>query len=341
MITATVARVDIASTVAGIAAVQGADGRIPWVRDGKVDPWNLVEAAMALDAGGRHKDARRALMWLCDRQLPHGGWHQYYEGDGVLDATLDTNVSAYIAVGVWHHYCVTNDEPFLARMWPVVSAAIDHVVDQQYAWGGIAWRADDPDDGALLTGSSSVHMSLRSAIAIADHLGIPRPEWDVALVLLADAITHRERQFLDKSRWAMDWYYPVLSGVLVGDAARDRIDTRWDEFVVEGLGVRCVSDRPWVTAAETCELVLALDAIGDRDRATTLFDWVQFLRHEDGTYWCGMNFEGERFDEPGEHFTADQPTWNSAAVVLAAHALAGTGPTSQLFRREGAAVSSR
>lgn len=340
MITATVTRSDVAKTVTAIACVQGSDGRIPWVADGKLDPWNLVEAAMALDAGGRHEDARRALMWLRTRQLPHGGWHQYYAGDEVLDATLDTNVSAYVAVGAWHHYLATGDLAFLADFWPVVAAALDHVVEQQFAWGGIAWRADDPDDGALLTGSSSIHLSLRAGIAIAERLGHARPDWDVALVLLAEAIEHREHEFLDKSRWAMDWYYPVLAGVLVGDAARTRIDARWHEFVVEGLGVRCVADRPWVTAAETCELVLALQAIGDRERATTLFEWVQFLRHEDGSYWCGMNFEGERFDEPGEHFTADQPTWNSAAVVLAAHALAGGGPTAQVFGA-GVAVSSR
>ena len=48
-----------------------------------------------------------------------------------------------------------------------------------------------------------------------------------------------------------------------------------------------------------------------------------------------MNFEGERFDAPGQYFTADQPTWNSAAVVLAAHALDGDGPTAGLFRGEG------
>ena len=65
---------------------------------------------------------------------------------------------------------------------------------------------------------------------------------------------------------------------------------------------------------------MALDAIGESERAHDLFRWVQFLRHDDGAYWCGMNFEGERFDRPGEHFTADHPTWNSAAVVLAAHA---------------------
>ena len=339
MITTTVTRADVAQTVAGIADVQLPDGQIPWVPGGKADPWNLIEAAMALDVGGCHHEARRALDWLRDRQLPHGGWHQYYQGIDVLDSTLDTNVSAYIAVGAWHHFLATEDDCVLVDMWPVVSDAIDHVVEQQFPWGGIAWRADDPEDGALLTGSSSIHLSLRAAIAIAERLGHARPEWDVALMLLAEAIEHRESEFLDKSRWAMDWYYPVLAGVLRGDAARARIDARWDDFVVEGLGVRCVSDRPWITAAETCELVLALLAIGDRERATRLFEWVQFLRHESGTYWCGMNFEGERFDEAGEYFTADQPTWNSAAVVLAAHALGGADSVCEVFGLETAGVS--
>jgi hypothetical protein len=104
---------------------------------------------------------------------------------------------------------------------------------------------------------------------------------------------------------------------------------------VEGRGVRCVSDRPWVTAAETCEFVMALDAIGLDDRALELFTWVQFLRHEDGGYWTGMNFDDEAFDQPGELYPVEQPTWNSAAVVLAANALGGTGPTAGLFRGEG------
>ena len=65
----------------------------------------------------------------------------------------------------------------------------------------------------------------------------------------------------------MDWYYPILGGALRGRAADARIDERWGDFVVDGLGIRCVDDRPWVTGAETCELVLALDALGDRDRS--------------------------------------------------------------------------
>lgn len=328
---AVAARVDTLATARSIAMVQSPDGQIPWVPGGKADPWNMVEAVMALDLHGHHAEARRALRWLADRQGAHGGWFSYYVGDEVIDRTLDTNITAYIAVGVWHHHLTSGNRDILIEMWPVVDAAISHVVSQQLPWGGIAWRADDPGDGALLTGSSSVHLSLRCAIAMAEELGHGRPEWDVALVLLADAISQRSPSFLDKSRWAMDWYYPILGGVITGDAARQRIDAGWSDFVVEGLGVRCVSDRPWITAAETCELVLTLMAMGDRERAEQLFTWVQFLRHEDGSYWCGMNFEGERFDEPGEYFTADQPTWNSAAVVLAGQALEGAPSVRAVF----------
>lgn len=329
---------ELQQTVDAIAAVQAADGRIPWVPRGKTDPWNMVEAAMALDAGGRPHDAARAYDWLASRQLPHGGWYSYYVGDLVSDTTLDTNVSAYVAAGVWHHFICTRDHDFLQAMWPVVESVIDHVLAYQAPTGEIAWRADDPADGALLTGSSSIHHSLRCGIAVAERLGRSRPDWELSLGALAGAIARRPEAFLDKGRWAMDWYYPILGGVLRGEAAYRRIENGWGSFVVDGLGVRCVSDRPWITAAETCELVIALDAIGDVDRAREVFGWVQFLRHDDGAYWCGMNFEGERFDDPGEYFTADHPTWNSAAVVLAAHALSDDGPSAGFFRGESLPV---
>ena len=122
-------------------------------------------------------------------------------------------------------------------------------------------RADGK--GALLTGSSSIYSSLRCAIAAAERLGRERPDWELSLGSLAIAIAHRPERFLDKDRWAMDWYYPILGGVLRGHAARRahrrRSGTRSSS---PGRGVRCVSDQPWVTAAETCELVMALDAIG-------------------------------------------------------------------------------
>jgi hypothetical protein len=325
---------ELAATVDAIAALQHANGNIVWVPGGHTDPWNLVEAAMALDVGGRHDEARAAYEWLARRQRADGGWHAYYLDDDIEDTTLDTNVTCYIATGAWHHHLATDDTAYLRRQWPIVEAAIDFALAHQRETGEIAWRADDPDDGALLTGSSSIHLSLRCAIAIAERIGHERPDWEISLSTLAIAIAHRPDVFLDKERWAMDWYYPILGGVLRGAPALARVVSGWPTFVADGRGARCVSDRPWITAAETCELVMALDALGADDEARRLFAWVQFLRADGGGYWTGANFEDERFDEDGELFPAEQPSWNSAAVVLAANALSGTGPTAGLFRGE-------
>jgi hypothetical protein len=95
---------------------------------------------------------------------------------------------------------------------------------------------------------------------------------------------------------------------------------------VPGLGVRCVSDQPWVTVAETSELVLALDACGLRDQAAEVFGTVRRLRHEDGSYWTGWQFANEK------HFPAERSSWTAAAVVLAADALTGFSGGAPLFR---------
>ncbi len=324
----------VRETVDAIARVQRPDGNIPWTPGGHTDAWNLVEAAMALDIGGRHEEARAAHQWLARMQRADGSWHAYYLGDEIEDPTLDTNVTCYIATGAWHHYLTMGDTAYLRAQWPMIEAAIDFALDFQRETGEIAWRGDDPDDGALLTGSSSIHHSLKCAIAIAERLGHERPDWELSLGALAIAIAHRPDVFLDKNRWAMDWYYPTLGGVLRGYPAQARVVSGWTTFVVEGRGVRCVSDRPWVTAAETCEFVMALDAIGNDAHARQLFEWVQFLRSDTGGYWTGANFEDERFDRDGEHYPEEQPTWNSGAVVLAVEALAGDGPRAGIFRGE-------
>ena len=232
------------------------------------------------------------------------------------DPTLDTNVTCYIATGAWHHFLTTGDTAYLRKLWPMVEAAIDYALDFQRETGEIAWRGDDPDDGALLTGSSSIHHSLRCAIAIAEQLDHERPDWELSLGALAIAIAHRPDVFLDKQRWAMDWYYPILGGVLRGYPANARVAAGWSTFAVESRGLRCVSDRPWITAAETCEMVMALDAIGAHEQARVLFRSVQFLRAESGGYWTGSHFEGADFAAAGELYPEEQPTWNSAAVVL-------------------------
>ena len=323
---------DVLATGDSIAAVQRADGMIPWFPGGHCDPWNHVEAAMALSVCGHHAEAEAAYRWLADIQMVDGSWFNYYQGDGVKDPRLDTNVCAYIAAGVWHHHLVTGGSELLAELWPVVERALEFVLRYQAVDGSVRWSLDPAgriEGYALLTGSSSIYHSLRCAVAAAEHLGKERPDWELAAGRLGHAVAHHPHAFAAKDEFAMDWYYPMLSGALEGEPARRRMDELWDVFVMEGLGVRCVSTGDWVTAAETAECVLALDALGMDDAARRLFAAGQGLRLSDGSYWTGMVYP-EEITFPA----AERTTYTSAAMVLAADALCGATPAAGLFRGE-------
>ncbi len=334
--------IDVEATVAAIARGQLDDGRIPWFEGHHTDPWNHVEAAMALAVGERWEAVRRAYDWLRDTQREDGSWPSYVVGDNITDPTVDANFCAYIAAGLWHHTLRTGSEQLLAEHWEVMERAVDYVCTQQRPGGEITWAVDVhgvPYHSALLTSTAAIHLSLRCAVQCAEALGEVRSHWREAAERVAHSVRHREHVFEPKERWAMDWYYPVLGGSIGGEAALRRIDERWDEFVVPGRGVRCVSDRPWVTAAETCELVLALDAVGERERARQVFADVQWLRLDSGAYWTGAVFP------EGTPYPGDQSTYTAAAVVLAADALGGLTPASGFFRAlhetspEGVALS--
>ena len=214
-------------------------------------------------------------------------------------------------------------------MWPVVEPAINFVLALQTPRGEILWarHADNtPWSFALLTGSSSMTHSIRCAVAIAEELGRERPSWELGAARLAHVIRTEPDAFAPKHRWAMDWYYPVLTGVLQGQAGLDRMASRADEFIMEGRGVRCVSDRPWITTAETCECALAYLGLGERARAVELFSDVQRFRREDGSYLTGVVFPQEvSFPD------AERSTYSAAAVSLTADALTATSPAARLF----------
>lgn len=318
----------VAATVAAIAAEQSADGMLPWWRGGQLDAWDSVEAAMALTVGGEHDRAAAALDWLCARQGPEGGFPAEWRDGAVTAPGVESNHAGYLAVGVWHHGLLTGDLGAQQRWWPHVRRALDLVTAMQLPTGAIGWalRPDGtPDDTALLTGNASLLQALRCGIALAGARDQPQPHWDLAAADLQEALARRPGDFADRSRFSMDWYYPVLGGALTGAAARDRLGGSWDAFVVPGLGVRCVADRPWVTGAETCELAMALAAAGQRDAAVEQLAAMQHLRAEDGGYWTGYVFADDAV------WPVERTTWTAAAVVLAADAVSGATPGARLF----------
>jgi hypothetical protein len=325
----------VASGVA-IESVQEPDGAVPWTVGGHADVWNHVEAAMALLVTDRLDAVERAWAWVRRSQRADGSWPMKVVGGLVEDASGESNMTAYVAVGVWHHWLVRRDLGFVAAHWPVVRRALDFVCGLQLPFGGIAWSQEWRDGApatvnraALLAGSASIHHALRAGLTLAELLDDPQPEWELSAGRLGHALREHRDLFLDKSTYSMDWYYPVLAGAVRGPAGRVLIDSRWDDFVVAGLGVRCVDTNPWVTGAETCELALTLDALGDRGRAQAVFADAQHLRQADGAYWTGYVY-ADQVNWPAEH-----TTFTTAAALLAHDALTGATGGSGVFRGTG------
>ncbi|MEP9383527.1 prenyltransferase [Nocardioides sp. KR10-350] len=311
----------VRATAASIARQQEPSGAIPWVTGQHADVWNHVEAAMGLLVGGHVEEAEAALLWVPTHQRADGSWPMRIVSESVEDDRGETNMSAYLAVGLWHHWLVRRDRSFVERLWPSVLSGLDWVVGLQREFGGIAWTP--VDDLCLLAGGSSIYQSLRAGVALADLLDHPQPEWELAGGRLGHALRQHRDLFADKSTYSMDWYYPVLGGAVRGEPGRALVASRWDDFVVPGLGARCVDTNPWVTAAETCELAMALDALGDHGRALRLLAQVQHLRHEDGGYWTGWVYDDPAYpnDNPNAFWPEEHTTWTAAAVILAVDAL--------------------
>ena len=324
--------VDIDAIARLIAETQLESGEIPWCEGQKTDPWDHVEAAMGLSIGGYFSEARRALEWFARAQLADGSHYSAYLQGIPKDRTRETNLSTYIAVGVYHYYLITEDIGILAEMWPSISAAIDFALNLQTPEGEIYWaispeRSVDPM--ALLTGCSSIFMSIKCALAIAGILGHRKPLWKKALAKLEYAIKNKPYLFnMTKSRYSMDWFYPILAGVLTGDEAQRRIDRYWKKYVVEDRGVKCVFDQPWVTIAETSELSLALSAMGNMDLAKIVFNWISDRRYEDGSYWCGFTCPDLIV------WPEDKITWTNAVALMAADALYNLSPAGQIFSHQ-------
>ena len=322
------------STARYIASLQLESGALPWFEGGIVDPWDHVEAIMGLTVGGHFQAARHGFDWLEDTQREDGAWHAAYADEDAADDTrAETNFVAYPATGLWHYFQATGDQEAVVKYWPMVERAMEFVLSLQTADGEIYWAVDTHKGisrDALVTGCSSIYKSLQCTAALSTTLDQDPSRWLQARERLGHAIVHKphlfDRTWESKARYSMDWFYPVLTGVLQGEAATARLDARWHEFVEHDLGCRCVVEEPWVTVAETCELIMACVSAGERAKALELFNFIQRFQVEDGSWWTGYVFKDD------VHWPDERPSWTAAAILLAADSLFQLTPAHHVFK---------
>ena len=323
------------SSVEYILKVQNQDGSIPWEENKKLDPWDHIEAAMGLSVAGKKEEAESAFLWLKENQLSDGSWYSEYLMSSPVTKRRETNFSAYIATGLWHYYLIFEDKNFLKFMLPTITKSVNFVTSMQTEQGDIYWASEEDKeilDDSLITGSSSIYKSLECASAIFNLLGESSLQADISKKNLKDSILNNperyDRNWESKSRYSMDWYYPILCGIYDDKKSIKDIETKWSKFIVDDMGCKCVEEEPWVTVAESSELVLALVKIGLREEALKIFNSLhQWRDTQDGLYWTGYVYKDKKF------WPVEKPTWTAGAVLLAADALYEFTPGSELFLR--------
>ena len=346
------ALIDIAASARRICDLQHDNGAIPWIEAGLWDPWNHGESVMALAVAGCDAEARAGLDCLADRQEGDGGWTGELGAGVPLDdanrrlvvdnpaTARDTNFAGYVAVTVLRTALALKSPELLTRHADMVRRAVDFVGRCQTRHGDIVWRATDTGElreniDSLRAGNACLYKSLECAIEIEALLGRDRPDWHNIRDRIGDALHDKDWRFdrygVDRRRYAMDWYYPVLAGVIPAHEGQRRLEAGWARFVVDGAGCRCVADEPWVTAAETAELALACAAVGWHERGRRLIKHLAPLVADGGGYWMGWQFAEEVI------WPYERPGWTAAAVILAADALDGLSSGSGLLIRTAGA----
>ena len=318
-----------------ILSVQNKDGSIPWEIDEKLDPWDHIEAAMGLSIAKRKQESERAFLWLKEQQLKDGSWYSEYRNSIPTTKRRETNFTAYIATGLWHYYLIFEDKAFLEKMLPTLSKSVSFILSMQTEDGDIYWAAEEGKeilDDSLITGSSSIFKSLECASAIYKTFKLPdqniRSSMEKLKYSLNNNLERYDRNWDSKSRYSMDWYYPIMCGVYDKEKSVKLIESKWSDFIVEGKGCKCVKEEPWVTVAESSELVVALEKVGLSDKAKTLLDSLhQWRDQDDNLYWTGYVYTDKKF------WPVEKPTWTAGAILLAADAVYKFTPGSELFSK--------
>ena len=305
-----------------IKKIQLKSGAIPSNKDNSHDPWDHIESIMGLNFLKDKESADLAFDWLKNNQNADGSWYSKYLDEKPIELNKPTHYSPYISVAALHHYKIFSDKKKLSELWKTISLALDFSINLQNPNGTIPWSVDKNnkiEEDFLITGSSSILKSIECAIKISRILEEgDNNSWIRAYKSLAMAIKNPKGLFdvtMDRSRFSMDWYYPIISGALSSEEKDFYIKKILKDFYVDGLGIKCVREEPWVTVAETSEFIITLVISNRLEEARKIFSEAMNITDENDVPYMGWQYEQNIF------WPEEKPSWTSAALILAADSI--------------------
>ena len=319
-----------------IKSIQLDSGAIPSNEDGTHDPRDHIESIMGLNFSNYKDSSKLAFEWLIKNQNSDGSWYAKYNNNQSLERHKSTHFGPYISVAALHFYKIFEDKEFLQYLWPNIELALNFSINLQISNGTIPWSIDEKkqiEKDFLLTGCSSILKSIECGIAIAKLLKDKKniSNWMHSHKILSMAIKNPSGKFdllQNRTRFSMDWYYPILSGCLNDNEKNYYINKIFEDFYIKNLGIKCVIEEPWITVAETCEFIIALMiANKDEDAKRLLLD-VLNICNQDLIPYMGWQYEENIF------WPNETPSWTSAAVILAADSALDFSSASDLFKKD-------
>ena len=309
-------------------------GAIPSNADLSHDPWDHIEAIMGLNFLKDKESSDLAFKWLKNNQNKDGSWYAKYSNNDPIELNKPTHFGPYISVAALHYFKIFSDKDKLFELWETIKSAIDFSIDLQNSNGTIPWSIDknnEIENDFLLTGSSSILKSLECAIAISKILDLDSNEkWTKAYESLAYAVRNPEGLFdkkTDRSRFSMDSYYPIISGVLLDYEKEKYIKKIFKDFYVEGIGVKCVVEEPWVTVAETSEFIVSLVISNKLEEAKKILIEVMNVSDANDIPYMGWQYEENIF------WPEEKPSWTAAALILAADSIYDFSKGSDILKK--------
>ena len=323
-----------------IKSIQFKSGAIPSNEDGTHDPWDHIESIMGLNIYKDIEASKSAFNWLTHHQNSDGSWYAKYYKTDAIEKNKPTHFSPYIAVAALHFFRIFKDINFLQSIWSSIELAVNFSVELQQDNGTIPWSINNNsqiENDYLLTGCSSILKSIECGIALSKILNETEniEKWKKAHLLLSNAIQDPDGKFdliKDRKRFSMDWYYPILSGCLKQDEKSHYINKIFKDFYLDGIGIKCVIEEPWVTVAETSEFILALMCAGYDDEAKRLLFDVLNISDEEGIPFMGWQYEQNIF------WPEEKPSWTAAALMLSADCVFDYSDASDLFKSDQRSV---
>ena len=287
------------------------NGEILWDDKGKWDFWDHCECLIALSIYEEWEAFRRGLDFCLNMVDQEGLVKSQYINGKISQDYFEAHHAPYIYLPLLQKYYIDNDINYLLKYRSEIHQIYKGTKKFKDADGYYHWALDQNGllDDTLVTSSCSLELSRRAYNKICEL--IQDEEFIDHNIIISNTKLNSnkfDRGGINRSRFSMDSYYPILCD----SGTKEDANKILNKFYVNGLGIKCVEEEPWVTFAESSECIMALYKVGLKKEATKIFDEVLKHKNSKGYFPTGYQYD------LGIYWPEEDSTWTNAAIIMAA-----------------------